>query len=251
MNTTKRFLTVLSPTAERAPAFVVYRGPSALNGAPIVAILTGLGRASKNTKTGHMAQLWILADGIEPHAAQQSGADAAVCGSCPLRPANAAAREGTGLRACYVRTFQGPLATYRARHADPVDLDGACAALRLAGVAIRLGAYGDPAALPQAVVTSLARAAGYRMTGYSHAWREPRFAWLASYIMASVETTYGARAAHAAGWRTFRVMPRDGMPLDGEILCPSQAHGVKCADCRLCDGARSDERRKSIAIHTH
>src|SRR5277367_6348937 len=151
------------PMLRTAPpgAFVVYRGPSMLGGgAPIVAILTGTHGRSHNSKTGGMAQLWILP------------ADVAVCGSCPLRPS------GGGEVTCYVRTFQGPLSTWKANRDAPVRLDEALVSLRRYGVGLRLGAYGDPAALPEDVVTALAGAAAGG-TAYSHAWRETP--WLAAH----------------------------------------------------------------------
>ena len=36
---------------------IIYRGPSMLDGSPIVAILTGIDKPSHNPKTGPMAQL--------------------------------------------------------------------------------------------------------------------------------------------------------------------------------------------------
>ena len=64
-----------------------------LNRAPIVAILTGLRSPSANRKTGAMAQLWILSADESPVDASQSGADASVCGDCPLRWYAARARK--------------------------------------------------------------------------------------------------------------------------------------------------------------
>lgn len=65
---------------------ILYEGPSVLDGAPIVAVLTGLKDKSKNPKTGPMLQVWIMRSDIAPHLAQQSGQDDSVCGDCPLRP---------------------------------------------------------------------------------------------------------------------------------------------------------------------
>src|SRR5262245_33628424 len=44
---------------------VLYRGPSLLDGAPIVAVATNLARRSKNPKTGNAVQTYILADNGE------------------------------------------------------------------------------------------------------------------------------------------------------------------------------------------
>src|SRR5277367_4190888 len=157
------------PMLRTAPpgAFVVYRGPSMLGGgAPIVAILTGTHGRSHNSKTGGMAQLWILP------------ADVAVCGSCPLRPS------GGGEVTCYVRTFQGPLSTWKANRDAPVRLDEALVSLRRYGVG----------------------------------------PWLAAHAMASVESGWDGVAARAKGWRTFRVLREDEPPMPGEILCPHETH---------------------------
>lgn len=68
----------------------VWRGPSPIDGAPIVMIMTGLSRKaseqSKNTKTGPMVQTHIVRQDMAPVVAMMSGADRAICGDCPLRP---------------------------------------------------------------------------------------------------------------------------------------------------------------------
>ena len=64
---------------------ILYDGPSAIDGAPIVAILTGLANASRNTGTGDMLQVYILRSDMMPEAARHTGADAASCGTCSMR----------------------------------------------------------------------------------------------------------------------------------------------------------------------
>ncbi len=83
----------------KTKGYVLYEGPSAINGDPIVAILT---LNSTNKKTGNMAQLWILHKDIPPHIAQKTGDDNAICGDCPIK------------KECYVLTFQGPLSVWNA-----------------------------------------------------------------------------------------------------------------------------------------
>jgi len=63
-----------------ASGVVLYRGPSAINGAPIVVVATAWG-GSAYSKTGNMFQTYVIADGIHPVEAAQTGADAAVCGA--------------------------------------------------------------------------------------------------------------------------------------------------------------------------
>lgn len=219
-----------------------------LDGSPILAIVTF---DSRNAKTGAMAQLWILPDvGVLPMAAARSGLDAGVCGSCPYRPVNAHLRP-EGALPCYVDLSKAPRSAYLAAVNRAVDLDGALAALRKGQDAVRLGAYGDPAALPESLVTALVGAATAH-TGYTHQWRDPRFAWLRSYVMASADSPADYARAAAEGWRTFRVLPRRMLPVLAarEILCPSER--VECIDCRLCAGSTGPtDRRKSIAIVSH
>lgn len=50
---------------------IPWRGNSPWDGAPIVAILTGIDGSSVNAKTGPMAQLWIMREDIAPHVAQR------------------------------------------------------------------------------------------------------------------------------------------------------------------------------------
>jgi len=144
---------------------VVYEGPSALNGAPIVAIATNLKRPSANQKTGPVVQVWILPADVRPHVAVKSGADAAVCGDCKHRPS----LEGT----CYVPTFRAPGAVHaaflRGSYARPTPSE---ARALLAGRVVRLGAWGDPVAVPLVVWRALLRdVKGW--TGYTHQWRLP------------------------------------------------------------------------------
>lgn len=227
------------------PAYVVYAGPSALNGDPIIAILTGTQAPSQNVKTGPMAQLWILVDDETPQGAQRSGADAAVCGNCPMRPLS-----DSGEPRCYVKTFQGPLATWKSRRSDTPDLAGALRAV--SGMALRLGAYGDPAAIPESsgIVQSLCDSA-VTWTGYTHQWRAERHRWLQPYCMASVESDRDAWRAWREGWRTFRVARQaQSHALGGyEVECPYTSRGVQCIDCGLCMG--SSRAAKSIVITAH
>lgn len=241
---------------EQKSSYVVYRGPSALNGEEIIVVLTGLVRKSLNEKTGSMAQLWILPANLSPNEAQKTGDDASVCGDCPLRP-SLARKQGT--TSCYVTTYQGPRSVWASQHASPVEVDSACEALRRSGLALRIGAYGDPAAIPESsqVLQKLASVVA-RWTGYTHQWRCADAWWLRGYCMASVDDVDEDRvidelhAAHVAGWRTFRITRRDAPQYAPSIeaICPSFTHGTKCADCGLCQGNLS-ARTKSLVIPAH
>lgn len=220
---------------------ILYEGPSMLNGEPIVAIATGFASPSTNIKTGPMIQTWILAQDEEPHVATKSGKDAAVCGDCKLRPLN--------LGVCYVVTFQGPLSIYRTwkRGGYQEFLPD-----KFANLAVRFGAYGDPAAVPFEIWDAIGFQASMT-TGYTHAWKycDPLHK---HYCMASVDSPQEAIAARAAGWRTFRVTTQPGdKSLSNEVVCPASEESgkkIQCIQCGACDG--QVRRLKShIVIHAH
>ena len=72
-------------SAERG--FVMYQGPSVLDGQPIVVVAT---MSTSNIKTGQMIQTWILRDNINPVEASKAGDDSSICGNCPHRHYNGA-----------------------------------------------------------------------------------------------------------------------------------------------------------------
>lgn len=246
------------PTAPAPKGFEIYRGPSALNGAPIVAVLT---LRSDNPKTGDMAQLWILPADMAPHEAVKTGADSAVCGDCKHRRGNGGA--------CYVTPFQGPLSVWKAWQRGAYPLASQRILIQaLQGRMVRLGAYGDPAALPAATLRIVtAYASGW--TGYTHAWRtlERRAseggagpgAWshlktVRDLCMASCDTEAEAREAQALGWRTFRVHGADdAAPVGRESVCPASdeaGHKLQCNTCGICNGTATG-RKGSIRIAVH
>jgi hypothetical protein len=202
---------------------LVYRGPSALTGELIIGVVTGVQRPSKNAKTGPMAQLWVLPYG-EPPNRQPS-----VCGSCAL-----------GAR-CYVQWWRAPYSVWRMWRDRPVcEVD-------LSGRALRLGAAGDPAALPQELVEGLcSQASGH--TGYTAQWARARFQWLRPWVMASVSTAFDLRTALAHGWRAFYCVLRGQSRPVGLGHCPAAAGRTTCAQCMRCNGAG---RRRSVWVHEH
>ncbi len=223
-------------------SLVVYRGPSRYDPETIIRAVLVL--RSANVKTGDMAQLFILPDTVAPHTAQRTGDDAAVCGACPFRPLLSGG--------CYVTTFQGPLSTWRATSGQAVA-EPETVALALAGRALRLGAYGDAAALPPALVKRLVANARGRVTGYTHGHKLLGMAGIAhlrTSCMLSVETEGQAVAAHAKGWRTFRGRAEGAPLLASEIECPSESRGIECVKCLLCRGASLPSAR-SISLPVH
>jgi hypothetical protein len=227
-----------------ANGVILWRGTSRIdNRTPVVCIATGLRSGSSNSKTGAMVQTYIIRADMEPVAAVSNREDGGICGGCVHR------KQENGKRTCYVNVGQGPTSVYRAfkRGRYPVATPEQLATLA-AGKFVRLGTYGDPAAVPVEVWQSLtASAGGY--TGYTHQWRVKRFGALASLCQASCETDADVAAAHAAGYAgTFRVLPVAYPVPDTALHCPaSEERGkvVQCIDCRACDGSRD------VVIYAH
>lgn len=215
---------------------VFYVGPSVLDGAPIVAVATV---GTSNRKTGDMIQTWILRADRHPVESVRSGADASICGDCPHR--------GT---ACYVTVAHAPSAVWLAWKRGSYPTASLADVVARHKRPVRLGAYGDPVAVPIGAWQGL----GERWTGYTHAWRRPEATPFRSLVMASCDTSSDFREARRAGWRCFVVDPLGKQHRLGRskvIECPS-ARGVTCADCGLCAGMSSrTAKAPSIRIGAH
>lgn len=223
-----------------------YRGPSMLTGDPIVAIATGLDHRSRNSKTGPMVQTYILRADLPPMPAARAGADVAICGDCVHRG------DGDGYgRSCFVVLWLAPNQIYKAWEAGEYPIVGwRDLRLTLMGQHVRIGSYGDPAAIPFEVWrVVLQDAAGW--TGYTHQWAacDARFRGI---LMASVDNPQEFQDARRAGWRTFRVRPKDG-PLEAdEVICPASQeadHRATCQTCELCRGHANPARSVAIIAH--
>lgn len=232
---------------------VIWQGRSLLDGAPIVVIVIGLiTRALRkvNRKTGAMLQTYILRADLAPIAAIHAGLDASICGTCVHRGADG---NGSG-RTCYVNIGQGPTVVYKMFAAGKYPVAGDTLDLAEMGRdrMVRLGTYGDPAAVPAYVWQSLtAHATG--STGYTHQWRAIDARVWAPLVMASADTAQDARDAWALGYRTFRVS-LDNAKVDArEVLCPASKEAgakVTCEMCKACSGTGSN-RKGSIYIPLH
>jgi hypothetical protein len=243
---------VKNESGDLANGVVIYRGPSMLDGQPIIAIATGLVRNSDNKKTGAMVQTWIMRGDVSPVAAANDGSDASVCGSCPLR-GDVVNGKNVG-RACYVTLFQAPLNVFEScgRGLYP-DVGVNRLAKLFAGRLVRIGSYGDPAAVPLAIWTAmLSKSAGH--TGYTHQWRT--FPELAAIVMASCDTAGDRVAAKMLGFRTFRVV-KSAEALETreriEVVCPAsdeRDNVTNCASCRACGGTTA-KARADIVIAVH
>jgi hypothetical protein len=224
--------------------YVLYQGPSLFDGRDVVVIAT---TKSHNAKTADMVQTWILAADVAPNVAVRSGDDATVCGDCIFRA-------GHG---CYVRVDNAPRSVWAAwQRGRYVDISGDLAAIAAVGaeLTVRLGAYGDPVAVPDEIWTALVSRSRAH-TGYTHAWRVAPRAFR-SLVMASCDTESDKVRASLRGFRTFRVSDGTDAPrLRGEMTCPASAeagHRRSCADCHACDGTRGEgltQRDVTIQLH--
>lgn len=222
-------------------AYLIWEGPSELDGLPIYAALSGLDRPSENRKTGPMAQLWIQSQRTDPIKAVASGADYSVCGNCALRGVAGKAR------ACYVNLGHAPPQIHAQYSRKTLDTSNRWKTL-LKEYSVRLGAYGDPAALPIHIIQDLVQRANAH-TGYTHQWRTAN-PELRKYVMASVESAEGYHEANALGWSTFRVKHKGAPRFHGEFTCPASAEAgssTTCSKCLQCSGGNS----RNFAIDAH
>jgi hypothetical protein len=235
--------------------FIVYEGPSLIDQSPIV-VLVQIG--SKNPKTGDMVQTYILCADADPVTANRTGQDRAICGDCVHRgKPNLSSDKGQALgRSCYVTLAHGPLGKFKAYkkgqykyasgHADLASLGK--------GRMVRLGTYGDPAAVPFNIWKKLLeQASGH--TGYTHQWRKFKSAKslkLMSLVMASADSEADRIEAIARRFRTFRVRSSDEPIMAGEFQCPASKEAGKkktCGDCMACDGGISRKGSPVIVVH--
>lgn len=219
---------------------IIYRGPSLINGAPIVVVAI---TKSTNSKTGDMVQTYVLADtGLSPVESVKRLLDEANCGDCKHR-------RGLG-GSCYVNLGQGPRAVYDGVMRGIYPTDPAAAAVAASGRMVRLGTYGDPAAVPVAVWAQLVtQAKGW--TGYTHQWRNALGLAVREFCMASADTPAERDLARSLGFRTFRVRTADQTTMPGEFMCPAAAESGKrttCADCGACGGGQASRKADPVIV---
>jgi hypothetical protein len=219
----------------RLNTVVVWQGKSRIDGKPLVVFVTGL-QGSNNGKTGPMLQSYILRADLPPMAARATGEDVSICGGCPHR--------GT---TCYVRVYHAPRGiwnAWKAGNIPTVSMDELSELSR--GSMVRLGSYGDPAAVPLKVWDAYTRhAEGW--TGYTHQYGSPKLRDVLKYCQVSADSVAQAEEAHRAGIGSFRVRPVGGAKLPFEMDCPAPTHGVQCVDCKACSGATG----RNVSIDAH
>ncbi len=235
--------------SKKPTGHIIYQGPSLIDGKPIfVVALTG----SKNTKTGSMVQTYIMRADIDPRDASKTGADFSICGSCPHRgqATDDPTKKQALKRTCYVLLGQGPRMVYQGFQAGSYPVADDLEQLGKDRM-VRLGSYGDPAAVPSYVWARLLdQAEGH--TAYSHQSEQTGADFRSDMFMASADTLAAARAYWSAKIRTFRVITDVLEVQPSEILCPASEEAgrrTQCHACGLCGG--SDVHAKSIAIVAH
>jgi hypothetical protein len=256
--TTTTTSTLRNPNNNKpATGAILWEGDSLLTGAPIVAIATF---KSTNRKTDNSVQTWILCADQTPIAANYTGADEAICGNCPLRgiaDGNPARKLATG-RACYVNVAQAPTSIFHAYKRGSYPRISAIDAHEIGiGRFVRLGAYGDPAAVPARIWQALLSGASSH-TAYSHQSAYQGADFKADMFMQSADSLEMARGAWRDGNRTFRLVASVAdIDPKNEILCPAsdefeaqKGYKKTCAQCGLCNGTRKG-KVKSIAIPAH
>jgi len=245
----------------RSNGIVLWEGMSQFdNTTPIVVIATGLVNRSSNAKTGPMVQVYIIEQNRKPTEVLSDCSDGAICGDCKHN-------YSSGERSCYVNVGQSVNSVWAAYQRDSytrIDLNETWGTVTSPfwGERVRIGTYGDPAAVPFDVWEPLldtlkkSRTEGTRSmwTAYTHGWKytDPRFK---SFCMASVDNEEEYQLAHSEGWRTFRTMAPMEEPSRSEFYCPATddhldrtGHQVNCIDCGQCNGG---DRRASVAIYIH
>ena len=226
---------------------IIYKGPSLLDGKPIVAIATW---SNRNTKTGAVVQTYILRSDINPLEASKTGEDFSICGDCTMRGEvnDDPKRKQAKGRRCYVNLGQGVLIVYKSFLRGVYAMANTKAGRNTLGRDrfVRVGTYGDPAAVPAFIWEQLLAEAD-TFTAYSH-----QSGWRPDIAMQSADNKAEALDHWKAGRRTFRVIADLGeLDKTNEALCPASKEAgrrVQCTACKLCKGS---SLAKSIAIVEH
>ena len=215
-------------------AITIWEGPSEFDGTPIKVVMTGYIKDSENEKTGPLVQVFILPSDEKPIDAFKAK-KSSVCGDCIYN--------GGG---CYVNW--GRLTpTWTASKRKFISLE--LASWLVTGLRVRLGAAGDPSAVPTYVWETLLKGAD-SWTGYTHSWKNCDPA-LRRIVMASCDNDDETKQAISLGWNVFHV--HDGKIDDNidYVRCLSgspDSNGLPktCFSCMMCHGVRSSKARPLV-----
>jgi hypothetical protein len=228
---------------------ILWEGNSLLDNAPIavIALLSSNNRKTGDNGTKNMVQTVIIRTDIDPVTASKNKQDESICGSCIHRQSLGGA--------CYVNLGQMPLSVYRAYKRGSYEYLSNMNKHWLYGRALRLGAYGDPAAIPVEIWSNVINDCKIsHYTGYTHQlnYKKNGFKFnkdLTNFCMISADTPKQAKKIRDLGYRTFRVKTENSPIMTNEIECLSDTKGIKCIDCGLCDGIGKNKTSIVIDIH--
>lgn len=207
----------------------IWEGASLFDGSPIKVVMSAYTKDSNNDKTGPMIQVYILPSDEKPNDVYKAKGSA-VCGSCKYN--------GSG---CYVN-WSRLTPIWKASKKNKISLEIAswlCSQLR-----VRIGAAGDPAAVPTEVWAQLLKNAD-GWTGYTHAWEscDPE---LIKYFMASCDSKKEVYHAQNIGWNVFYVHDNDMDIKVDSIPCSADGIMKHCFSCMMCHGRRSTTQRPFV-----
>jgi len=222
----------------KSNGLVFYRGPSQLDGKPIVAIITGVKRHSDNIKTGDLLQTWILPQSPFPTQARKDGTISSVCGNCKYQK----------FKMCYVNTKCGVGGVFKCWKSKGYPVLNKKNIKLLHRHNLRIGSFGDPTSIPMKSWQPVLSACKSSV-GYTHQWStcDQRFK---NICMASVDNRKEYFQAKQKGWRTFRVRLPGEVVLKSEMICPASNHKTTCEKCLSCCGLKQ-AKRKSVVIVVH
>ena len=237
-----------------ANGYVIYDGPSQLNGERILYIV--LVSKSHNSKIGEMGFQTVIITPHHPLEASKHGWDSANCGDCIHRgtPTDDPNRKQAEDRTCYVKLFHMPLVVWKQwdKGAYPYVYGHKNIAKIGRNKKGRDGGYGDGGAVPSYIRESLfSESIGH--ASYCHQYNNPNSSFNPKHDMVSADNLSTAKTHWELGHRTFRVIQDvKEVVLNKEILCPASkemGRRTTCASCMLCGG--SEVKAKSIAIVQH
>jgi hypothetical protein len=197
-----------------------------------------------------MHQTWILRQDVHPFEAIKTGADGSICGTCPMR-----FDPETFKRICFVNpiTLSQIYRSYLGNKYKPVRLnahDNIWFDLK----PLRIGSYGDPAAVPIEVWLDwldLLKALKIGWTGYTRRWMYPENQGFKQFLMASTFSDTEQAQAKSLGWHTYRVLQQGAELPELATVCPGSEEGGYAKQCRECLMCKGTAAGKDIVTYAH